>query len=207
MGPHLKRFIELMGPWIQSWGKPSPSVPSESRRSNGRARSMLASSGRQPLSAGSELERLIRKAAKSLREYQVATMWKIPNDLRITGSGLATYADEQPADFIGHTTTGRVIMVEAKQHKGDRLPLYSKGGITPYQWTSLLECHKAGGIALIVWQRGDEVATLDMDMVQALATDRRSIAWKKIQKSFCHPATTDTAHLTIFEPHLKIMSY
>ena len=157
------------------------------------------------MSAGSELERLIRKAAKSLREYQVATLWKIPNDLRVTASGIATFADEQPADFIGHTRTGRVIMVEAKQHKKERLPLFSKSGVTPYQWTSLLECHKAGGIALIVWQCGDEVATFDMDIAIALSKDRRSIPFRKIQKRFCHPATDDTAHLTMFEPYLKVI--
>jgi hypothetical protein len=166
---------------------------------------MLVSSGRRALSAGKELERLIRKAAKSLREYQVATLWKLPNDFRLIKGREFIFGEEQPADFIGHTRTGRVIMIEAKQHKSDRLQLYCKSGVTPYQWTSLLECHKAGGIALIVWQRGEEIATFDMDIAIALSKDRRSIPFRKIQKRFCHSATDDTAHLTMFEPYLKVI--
>ncbi len=154
---------------------------------------------------GKPLERLIRKAAQALCDYQVAKLWKLPTDLRMTSSGIMTFGEEQPADFLGHTVTGRAVMVEAKMHNESRLPVGSHSGVTSYQWTSLLECHKAMGLALIVWQRGDEIATFDMDIAVELSKDRRSIPWGKIPKRFLHSAESPSVHLDMFEPYLLIM--
>lgn len=153
---------------------------------------------------GKELERLIRKAAKALCEYQVAKLWKIPNDLRMTGGELMAYGEEQPADFIGHTATGRVVMVEAKMHNAPSLPIGSRSGVTPYQWTSLLECHKAGGIALIVWQRESKIATIDMDIASSLCWERKSVPWKKIPPRFIHH-DNPRVHMDMFDPYLQIL--
>jgi len=204
MGQHQPNYGE------EKWGSTTDSEwrwlqdHLESKRSREPAPSMLACSGRHVLSAGKVLERLIRKAAVALHDYQVAKLWKIPTDLRITAGGLATYGEEMPADFLGHTVSGRAVMIEAKQHNSPRLPIGSKGGVTPYQWTSLLECHKAGGIALIVWQNGDQVCTMDMDMAQALSADRRSIPWHGIPAKFIHEID-NTSHLELFEPYMVIM--
>lgn len=154
---------------------------------------------------GKPLELLIRKAARALCDYQVAKLWKLPNDLRITGAGTMAFGDEMPADFMGHTIGGRAFMVEAKMHNDPSLPIGSKSGVTPNQWTSLLECHKAMGLALIAWQRGDEIAVFDMDVAVELSKDRRSIPWEKIQKRFLHSVESPSVHLDMFEPYLLIM--
>ncbi len=153
---------------------------------------------------GKPLELLIRKAARSLCDYQVAKLWKLPNDLRMTSSGIMTFGEEQPADFLGHTVTGRAVMVEAKMHNESRLPVGSRSGVTSYQWTSLLECHKAMGIALIVWQRGDKIATFDMDVAVELSKNRRSIPWGKIPERFLHSVESPSVHLDMFKPYLLI---
>jgi hypothetical protein len=182
----------------------------ESCRSRTLARPILGASSNSALpgglvSKGKPLERLIRKAARALHDYQVAKLWKIPTDFKMLGDGELAFGEEQPADFMGHTVGGRAIMVEAKMHCEPRLPIGSKSGVTPYQWTSLLECHKAMGLALIVWQRGAEIAVFDMDVACELSKKRRSIPWGKIQKRFLHSMESPSVHLDMFEPYLLIM--
>jgi hypothetical protein len=120
-----------------------------------------------------------------LRAQQRATLWKIPNDLRITGHGTMTHGDQTPADFVGFSAIGRVILVECKECQRPSLPL-SKQGLKPHQQLALQECGRAGGIALLLWKRGEEIAVLDHDMIRVLGRDRRSIPWRAVPSTHRH---------------------
>ena len=145
------------------------------------------------------LENIVRRAARSLREAQKAKLWKIPNDLRITTSGLAVFSDQSPSDFMGHTIQGRAIMLECKDIKAPSLA-FGRSGLKAHQWIALQECHDAGGLALLAWSRGDWVSLLDMDLVRALSKDRHSIPWAKIPEQWVRPFT-EHGMIELFDQH------
>lgn len=148
-----------------------------------------------------DLERLIRKAAKVLRDHQVCRLYKFPNDLRMLKGLEIAFGEKVPVDFMGFTASGRVIMIEAKQVKRASLPIAIEPGLKPHQWEALCECHRANGIALICWQRGKEVATVDVEMAAILSGGRASIPWKEISKPFIHPVADP---LKILEPYVSV---
>jgi len=134
------------------------------------------------------LETMVRRVGRKLEELQRAKLWKMPNDLRITSSGEAVYGEKGPADFYGHTSSGRAIFIECKDIKATSLALGSRG-IKPHQWIALAELHRAGGIGLVVWARGEMVTVLDVDMIKSLTRGRKSISWKAIPGKWKHPLT------------------
>jgi len=131
-------------------------------------------------------EQLVRKVAKTLTDNQKAKLWKIPNDLRITSSGVMVFGEVCPSDFIGHTVTGRALMVECKDLRSTALSL-GKSGLKPHQWLALAECHRAGGLALLVWSHLDFLSVLDMDLIRSLTRGRKSISWTAIPDSWVRP--------------------
>jgi penicillin-binding protein-related factor A (putative recombinase) len=135
---------------------------------------------------GKTLERVVRKVAERLHDRQKAKLWKIPNDLRITTSGEAIWGDQNPADFFGHTITGRFVLIECKNIQGSRLSLGTRG-LKPHQFLALQEAHDTGAIALVVWARQEQVAVLDMDMIRRLTASRRSVGWSTIPAKFIRP--------------------
>lgn len=129
-------------------------------------------------------------------------MWKWPTDTSSTTvlsrcsscqaavpSEQIVYTTRTGCDFFGFTRHGRVIMLEAKEHQGPSLPIdVADGhGVKHHQMTHLRDCHRAGGIALVVWRRDREVAVLDVDMIERLSSGRRSVAWAAIPESFRRP--------------------
>lgn len=122
------------------------------------------------------LENSIRRAEPVLRQRQVCTYFKIPNDMRLAGDELV-FGDTGPCDFMGHDTRGTVLFIEAKMCKKKSLAVPSKSGIRGHQWMALRDCHYAGGHAVIVWQRENEVAVMTWAKANELRGDRRSIPW------------------------------
>lgn len=129
------------------------------------------------------LEQKMREVARLLEEKQRAKLWKMPNDLRITSSGEAVYGDKGPADFIGHTASGRCVFIECKDIQATALSLGSRG-IKPHQWIALAELDRSGGIGLVVWARREEIAVLTVDMVRSLTRGRKSISWRAIPEEW-----------------------
>lgn len=140
-----------------------------------------------------KLEALLRKAGRELPDYQVARLYKIPEEMTAT-----------PCDFMGFTAWGRVIMIEAKLVARTSLPINAKPGLLPHQFNALHECNKAGGLALVCWARDDECAVLSFDQVLELSRDRRSIPWQKIEERFLRPMRGPTAHLTLLDHWLPL---
>lgn len=139
-----------------------------------------------------KLELLIRKTGRKLREYQVASIHKIPEEFQQT-----------PCDFFGYTAIGRAILVEAKMLNRLSLPLGKSPGLSGHQWVSLCEANKAGCLALIVWQKGEWIATISIDMAWKLSEKRRSIPWKEIPAQFKHWAGVNVWR-ELFSPFLCV---
>ena len=125
------------------------------------------------------LEKIVRRVAKELEENQRAKLWKLPNDLRITSSGEAVWGEKGPADFFGHTITGRAVFIECKDIKSGCLSMGTRG-IKAHQWIALAEMTRCGGIGLFIWAHEDEVAVLGTDLIYSLARGRKSVSWKSI---------------------------
>lgn len=102
---------------------------------------------------------------------------------------------------MGFTRTGRVVLIEAKETKR---PLLSVGtrGLKYHQFQCLMECHKAGGIALLCWLHNGVLAVLDPDMIREFTRERRSIPWGKIPERFLCAISRDTEFLWCLEPFL-----
>ncbi len=145
------------------------------------------------------LENMVRRAGKRLEERQRAKLWKLPNDLRITSSGEAVWGDPGPADFFGHTASGRAIFIECKDIKAPSLSMGSRG-LKPHQWIALAELHRAGGIGLVIWAREEMVTILDVDMIKSLVRGRKSISWKAIPGEYKHPLN-EPGLLALLELH------
>ena len=60
-----------------------------------------------------------------------------------------------------------------------------------HQQIAIHEAHKAGGIGLLAWQHGLNVAVIDAGQVNAYRQGRKSIAWKDIPVRFKHPLDED----------------
>lgn len=125
---------------------------------------------------GSELERWIKNAERNLRHQQIATFWKIPNDLRLTKDSVV-FGERGPCDFIGHDVGGTAILLEAKSTSVPRLAVPHPRGIKGHQWMALRDASAAGAHALIVWRHDNEVAVLTFDRADELRGSRRSIPW------------------------------
>lgn len=124
------------------------------------------------------LELLLRRAEKTLRERQVCTYWKIPNDLRLTHDEVV-FGERGPCDFLGHTTDGRALLIEAKMSRLPRLRVPHKRGILGHQWMALRDADAAGAVALIAWMNSEinEVVVLPFARARELRGSRRSIPW------------------------------
>lgn len=125
----------------------------------------------------------------------------MPNDLRITSSGEAVYGDQSPGDFIGHTSTARAVLIECKDIRAPRLALGTRG-LKPHQHVSLIELHRCGGIALLIWAKEEVVAVLDPDMIRAIVRPSRlkSIPWDAIHGKWKRPMT-ENGILDLLEMH------
>ncbi len=146
------------------------------------------------------LERRVRIVAKSLHEHQIARLHKIPNDMKIMGDK-AIHGEQTPADFIGWTASGRVIVIECKMCEGPSLGLYNKG-LKSHQLIAITEAHRAGGLGLLVWQRESQIAVIDADQVKlySYSMGRKSIPWRAIPEKFLHGL--DVEHLRFFWPFM-----
>lgn len=147
------------------------------------------------------LELHVRGVAAALHDHQVARLYKIPNDVRFDG-GKTIHGGQTPCDFMGWTITGRAVAIECKMFKGPSLPFKYDTGLKAHQMLALMECHKAGGIGLLVWQRKLEIAIIDPDQVAHYSKDRMSIPWKVIPAKFKKSLATDP--LQFFWPWLCV---
>ncbi|MCP4899935.1 MAG: hypothetical protein GY906_23450 [bacterium] len=140
-----------------------------------------------------DLERLIRKAGRELMDYQVARIFKVPEEMTQT-----------PCDFFGYTVDGRAIMIEAKMVNRPSLPIRKSPGLSVHQWNELEDANRANVIALICWARGNVCKTITMDMAIELSRDRRSLPWAKIEKRFSRSMEGPKAHLALLDQWLPI---
>ena len=138
------------------------------------------------------LEATIRSTARELANHQIARIWKWPEALEKTG-----------CDFFGYTRTARVILIEAKQVTRSTLPIGKSPGLLPHQWIALQECDRAGGIALVAWQRRNEVAVIDVSVVNDLVEGRKSIAWGHIPERF-KKNVWETELIEMLDPFLPV---
>lgn len=139
-----------------------------------------------------KLELMLRKAGRELADYQVARLFKVPEEMTQT-----------PVDFFGYTAEGRAILVEAKMVNRSSLPIGVSNGLAPHQWCELLDANRANCIALICWARNGICATITMDMAVELTMGRKSIPWKEIDPRYLHTMSGPTAHLGLLEPWLR----
>ena len=139
------------------------------------------------------LELLLRRAGRELADYQVARFYKIPEEMQST-----------PCDFIGFTSIGRAILIEAKMVNAPSLKIAGEPGLSAHQWCELGDANKAGALSLICWARGDICATISFDMAAALAQDRKSIPWEKIEGRFLRPMRGGPCHLTLLDHWLPL---
>lgn len=133
------------------------------------------------------LELRVQRVADTMHDHQVARLFKIPNDIRMA-DGEITHGAQTPCDFLGWTITGRAIAIECKMFKQPSLPVGEKG-LKAHQLIAIKECHQAGGVGLLVWQREDDIAVIDPDQVMAYSKGRKSIPWKSIPTRYKRPIT------------------
>lgn len=136
---------------------------------------------------GNSLEKLIRIAGRQLADMQIASIFKVPEDMSQT-----------PCDFFGYTSSGRAILIEAKKVRATSLKIGGKPGLAPHQWAELDDANRANAIALIAWQNGAEVAVISMDQAIVWSADRKSIPWRRITEDYVQPVPhEDDAHLLL----------
>lgn len=140
------------------------------------------------------LETLLRKAGRELADWQVARLFKVPEEMQQT-----------PVDFFGYTASGRAILIEAKLVDRDSLPIGCSPGLQPHQWNELQDANRAGALALICWARtaSGSCATITVDIAMALSKDRASIPWKGIDHRYFRPMTGPEAHLRLLSHWLS----
>lgn len=160
---------------------------------------------------GKRLEALVRKAAVSLADRQIARIYRWPEAKavkmvpercpcgRVSTASHVIHTEAPGADFWGFTTSGRVIMIECKECSKPSLA-FNDSGLKPHQIAALSEVHRAGGIALLVWYRRKEIATIDLDVIFSISRGRKSIPWKKIPRDLIHP---DGETEELLEPYLR----
>lgn len=137
-----------------------------------------------------QLESILRKVGWELGDHQLGRFYKIPEEMQQT-----------PCDFMGHSRSGRVIMIEAKMVKRPSLPIMVKPGLLSHQWCALRECSDSTGLALICWANDGEVAFISLTNAQHLIRNRKSIPWKGINTAFKLPITATT---TQFIDHMRL---
>ena len=137
------------------------------------------------------LEAHVRKVARVLHTQQLARLYKIPNDIRIVDQQVI-HGGQTPADFMGFTITGRVIVLECKMRAQTSLELGPRG-LKAHQQIAIKEAHKVGGLGLLAWMNGDQVAVIDADQVNVYRKGRKSIAWNSIPAKFIHDVAEDPA--------------
>lgn len=141
-----------------------------------------------------KLEILLRKAGRALADYQVARIFKVPEEMQQT-----------PCDFFGYTVHGRAILIEAKLVSATSLGVCSgASGLQPHQWNELLDANRAGALALLCWGNHGRCATLSVDVVASLIEGRKSIPWAKIPDRFMRPMDSPLSHLTILDHWLPL---
>jgi len=121
-------------------------------------------------------EKLVRNAERILRTRQIATYWKIPNDLRLTADAVV-FGERGPCDFIGHTARGVSLLIEAKGTVAPRLAVPHNRGIKGHQWMALRDADAANAIAIIAWLNKDRFCALSFKRAKQLLGDRKSIPW------------------------------
>lgn len=151
--------------------------------------------GVPPKLRGKRLELLLRQTAKSLAALGVARIYdwpvrqiaqratiKCPQCHHAHAGWEAVFVQKTGYDFFGFSLSGRFIAIEAKECVANRLPLnVQKGhGLKAHQVDALLEVHRAGGSAIIVWMHGEEVAVCPVG--KWLDRKVKSLSWKDAQK-------------------------
>ena len=141
-----------------------------------------------------KLEALVRKAGRELMDYQVARLFKVPEEMSQT-----------PCDFFGYTVEGRAILLECKMVNRTSLPIAStSNGLSVHQWNELMDANRANALALICWSRGDVCATITMDIAIKLAEGRRSIAWDHIDSRYLRSMSGPRCHLELLDHWLPL---
>ena len=140
------------------------------------------------MGGSNKLELLLRKAGRELADYQVARIFKVPEEFAQT-----------PCDFFGFTAYGRAILIEAKMIERPSLAIGNDPGLQPHQWNELCDANRAGCLALICWARGNVCATISVDMAIKLSEGRKSIPWDSIDPKYHRPMSGAFAHLGLLD--------
>lgn len=113
-----------------------------------------------------KLELRLRKLGRELADRQVCRFFKVPEEMTAT-----------PCDFLGYTSTGRALLIEAKMVVRHRLPVGKSPGLLAHQWNELCDAHRAGAIPLLVWERDGFFKVLTMPAIVS-SIDGKSIPWQ-----------------------------
>lgn len=128
-------------------------------------------------------------------------IWKWPTGM-VQKDGHVLHTQRTGCDFFGYNSDGRVVMIECKISKPDRLKLDERNGLRPHQFDTLKNCARAGGIAIVVWQHKNEIASMPVMFVADVMEreGRRSIVWSDVIAPFRHHKTDDP--VSWLEKHL-----
>ena len=142
-----------------------------------------------------KLETLIRKAGRELADYQVARIFKVPEELAQT-----------PCDFFGYRRDGKAILIEAKMVNRDSLPIGTKPGLLAHQFYELDAANRANAIALVCWARGNEVYTIDVDWIarSVIQSGKKSINWQDLPSYWKRSMNGPDAHLKLLDFYLPL---
>ena len=114
----------------------------------------------------------------------VLRLKKCEPPLRVMGGGgfrKVVFLKNPFLDFIGlwSERAGRFVALEAKSTSKPRLPINSKGGITPDQVDALRYWTKAGGVAVVLWEyRGAVRLVLPGFVVKLADAGGKSLKWE-----------------------------
>jgi penicillin-binding protein-related factor A (putative recombinase) len=135
------------------------------------------------------LELRVQEIANTMHDHQVARLYKIPNDIRLA-DGVVTHGGQTPCDFLGWTIGGRAIAIECKMFNRPSLPVGEKG-LKAHQLIALTECHKAGGVGLLVWLYHEFITVIEPNQIATYSKGRKSIPWKSIPMKYKRPVVCD----------------
>src|SRR5690606_27994321 len=71
---------------------------------------------------------------------------------------------------------GLAILLECKQVARTSLSIVTSPGLQPHQFGALEDCWRAGGIALVAWQRRQELALIPFQELARLSLGLRRLA-------------------------------
>jgi penicillin-binding protein-related factor A (putative recombinase) len=107
--------------------------------------------------AGRAFEKAIDRTNVEYTARGVARIWRMPEPTVPCGGYHRRISGSSPFDFVG-VVAGQMLAMEAKHNAHERvsLPIVQRGtGLHLHQLDALVQVHRSGGLAVVVWRCGD----------------------------------------------------